>query len=330
MTRAGEDGRPRRTLLLLALAGLALAFAGTVTVLNLTLYSASGFVTGYLQALGRGDALGALATPGVTLPDDADTTLLAGGAIAAPRDIRIADVARAAGGTRTVAAEYSLDGVEHSTSFTIEQRPALFGLFTRWSFVEAPIATLEVTAVGTDDYEVGTVRVTDAAAPAGYPVLVPATYTLDHESRLVTAVDVEVAVTEPASTVAATLQAAASEEFLGLIQGELDSFLAEDCATQEVLQPTGCPFGRTFGDRIRGVPSWSIETFPEVSLQPGATAGEWVMPVTAGAARLTVEVVSIFDGSVSTFDEAVPFEVGYAVHVADDGGIAITATPAGE
>ncbi|WP_242682330.1 hypothetical protein [Desertivibrio insolitus] len=326
MTGAGEDRRPRRTLVLVLLAALALAFAATVTALNLTLYSASGFVSGYLQALARGDAEGALTTPGVELPDGADDALAATGALSGPRGIRITNVADASDGTRAVTAEYSLAGSTHRTRFTITPESALLGLFARWSFVDSPVATLEITPRGIDDYEVGTVTVTDAAAPAAYAVLVPAAYELDHESRLVTTDDVEVAVTEPASTVRTELQAQASEEFVGLIQEQLESYLDEQCATQEVLQPTGCPFGRVIGDRIRGVPRWSIAQYPQVSLQPGAAPGEWVMPAASGAAHLVVEVVSIFDGTVSTLDEDVPFQVAYTITVGDDGGIDIRAS----
>ena len=69
MTRpGGEETSARRFRItwLILLALLLAAFAGTVTVLNSTLYSASGFVASYLDALARHDVAEALSTPGVT------------------------------------------------------------------------------------------------------------------------------------------------------------------------------------------------------------------------------------------------------------------------
>ena len=82
-SRPGEESPARRILITwLVIAGFVVAaFFGTVLVLNSTLYSASGFVGSYLNALARHDIDAALATPGVVRTNDAASELLAAAAL---------------------------------------------------------------------------------------------------------------------------------------------------------------------------------------------------------------------------------------------------------
>jgi hypothetical protein len=52
--------------------------------------------------------------------------------------------------------------------------------------------------------------------------------------------------------------------------------------------------------------------------------GEWTMPQTDAAAHLIVEVKSLFDGTVSTFDEDVPFSVSYLITFLPDDQLLIS------
>ncbi len=111
--------------------------------------------------------------------------------------------------------------------------------------------------------------------------------------------------------------------FTKQVQEGLDGELKK-CATQKVLLPTGCPFGKQIGDRIEGVPAWSIVRNPVVRIAPAGKPGTWQVPRTEGTAHLTVRVRSIFDGTVSTFDEDVPFTVSYLIGFKTNGQLVIT------
>ena len=131
-----------------------------------------------------------------------------------------------------------------------------------------------------------------------------------------------VTVTEPAAAVRARVDVEANAAFGKRVQKEVDDYL-DACATQTVLLPTGCPFGESMGNRIVSTPTWHMTSYPPVVIQPGSKAGEWIMPETDASAHLTVDVKSLFDGTVSTFDEDVPFTVSYVITFLPDGELSI-------
>ena len=79
------------------------------------------------------------------------------------------------------------------------------------------------------------------------------------------------------------------------------------------------------GNRIVTTPAWSISVYPRVTLQPGIDPGSWLMPPTDAAAHLVVDVRSLFDGSVSTFDADVAFVTSYVVTFLPGDQLLITA-----
>ena len=94
------------------------------------------------------------------------------------------------------------------------------------------------------------------------------------------------------------------------------------CATQKVLFPTSCPFGKTFANRVVSTPAWSIAADPAVSILPNH--GTWLVPNATGQAHLVVRVQSLFDGSISTFNANVPFVVAYKVTIGAADHLTIT------
>ena len=105
------------------------------------------------------------------------------------------------------------------------------------------------------------------------------------------------------------------------MQTKVDEFLEDQCASQKVLQPAGCPFGVVIDDRVVGEPTWTIASSPEVALVPGE--GKFEMPATPGVARITVEVQSLFDGTFSTLEQDEGFTLALDATVRPDGSIAI-------
>jgi hypothetical protein len=86
-----------------------------------------------------------------------------------------------------------------------------------------------------------------------------------------------------------------------------------------VLFPTGCPLGRAIPNRVVSTPAWSIVEYPELTVEPGVEFGTWLVSSrTDGVANLTVDVQQLFDGSVATLDDDVPFDATYLVTIGAD------------
>jgi hypothetical protein len=311
---------------------LVVAFAATVFVLNATVYSASGFVRGYLDSLARQDSTAALEVPGVRPANNADPALLTDDAMGSLGNIeRVSDVT-APDGIRTIVFDYSLKGGDGGqTTFLVESTGVRFGLFTTWRFLASPLTTMSVTVLHDSSFTVNALKVSsprNPGEPHSFVVFSPGHYTLGHTSTFLTAEPVTVKSTTVGEIVDATIDVQANDEFVAKVQSDLDDFL-DRCATQQVLMPTGCPFGLELRNRIEGLPTWSITGYPVASIIPSAdpTTGSaaWSVPDTPGLARIAVNVRSIFDGSVSARDEDVPFFVGYSVELR--AGTTIVLTP---
>ena len=308
------------------------AFLGTVAALNQGTYSAHGFVRSYLDALAREDSRDALATPGVTLPDDGSRALLDARALPGLADVELVSDEPAGGGERAVTYSYTLPSGPGSTEFRVRETPAALGLFARWEFATSPVAAIDLELRHASTFTANGVAVSatpggETAAGAGstYLVLAPASLALDHASEYLQAADAEVAVTEPGSVVPARVDAEPTDDLVASVQSEVEAYLTE-CTTQAVLFPSGCPFGKTIRDRITAPPVWSMTTMPEITLQPASDDPadlDWVVPSTVGTAHIKVPVRSLYDGSVKDLDEDVPFSVGWRVSVDDTAGVRI-------
>ncbi|MES2169793.1 MAG: hypothetical protein V4479_03605 [Actinomycetota bacterium] len=311
---------------LIALGIVVLAFAGTVVTLNLTLYSASGFVGSYLGALARHDLAGALATPGVTVPASGSHALLRPDAMGELNDIHLISDTAGPDGTHRVVYSYRAGSVSGRSSFTVERDGANLGLFSAWRFSVSPIAVLTVTPQHAGSFTANGIGVSpksgqDLGSP--YAVFAPTAFAISHRSTWLTAMTKTTLVSAPGSHVDANVDIEANRAFVTEAQKEIDAYLKK-CVTQKVLLPTGCPMGQQITDRIQNAPTWSMVSDPVVSIVPGDQAGSWDIPATIGTAHLVVTVKSIFDGSVTTFDQDVPFTAAFVVTFQPDGSLLIT------
>ena len=305
---------------------LLLAFLGVVTTLNVTVYSASGFVSSYLHAVARQDVDDAKRMPGVTVSADGTDELLAPGALASLTDIHLVRDTDDRGGRHTVLYGYTIGGTEGTSSFVVEHTGARLGVFSAWRFVDSPQSLLSVTVRNGSGVIANGVTLPPTAAGRehSYRVLTPSRVVLSHSSVYLAAAKAATLIDEPATVAQATVNIQANPAFIREVQKELDKFLAA-CTTQKVLLPTGCPMGKQITDRLQNAPIWTIVKYPIVTIVPGNTAGRWQVPETQAVAHLTVRVKSIFDGSLSTLDADVPFSVRYLITFADDGRPTITA-----
>lgn len=296
------------------------AFATTVLVLNGTVFSAGGFAGSYLAALQRHDLDEALSTPGVLGSTVARNDLLVPAALGGLDDIRLISDVDEGAGVHSVTYGYDLDGVAGRSTFQVESTGHRLGLFTTWSFLQSPMAILVVTPLHDASFSVNGLDLLSGAGPGSpvpYQVLTPGKYVLDHESTYLEAQAVTVPVTTPGSITRASVDVRARASFVEQVQKEVDDFL-DECTTQTVLFPTGCPFGQDLANRVESAPAWSMASYPKVAIEPGPEPGTWIIPSAQGAAHLVVEVRSLFDGTLSTFDEDVPFALSWILTI--DGG----------
>lgn len=88
-----------------------------------------------------------------------------------------------------------------------------------------------------------------------------------------------VPITQPGSVTPVQVNVQANTAFVAQVNHELHGYLAQ-CATQQVLLPTACPFGKTFDNRVDSLPRWTISRYPSVTIVPGRSVGKWLVPTT--------------------------------------------------
>jgi hypothetical protein len=321
---------------------LLIAFAAAVGSLQRDVYSPSGFVTGYLNALARHDARAALAMPGVDASDSALAT--AGLPVAPSRELLRSDVLADVSGIRIVhddtladdvhqvAFDAIVDGTPVSSTFRVKQTGSVLGLLPTWRFVTTPLAIAAVSVEHTETFTVSghtlDTRAADPTQPAdafntkaNYVVFAPGVYRLAHVSAYLTAAPVSLLARRPGAVASVSLSAEPNSDFVSQVERQLDGYL-DGCAKQPVLQPSGCPFGVVIDDRVVGTPAWSIVKYPPVHIVAGANG--WQMAQAEGIAHLTVTVQSLFDGTISKRSSDEAFSVALSsIVIRPDGAIDI-------
>lgn len=347
-TAAVPGAPPRRSrlgldLTLLALVGVLLvaAVAAGVASLYREFYSPTAFVERYLGLLADGRAADALAIPGVSvdsaqleaagLPAASSEALLRRDALAALSDVEVIAEERAENGNVLVTVRYSAGAFPGTTTFEV-QPDGWVGVAPAWRFAESPLAVMELSVNGSMTFEVNGFELdkrqvspdgvdADPLAPVSLLVFSPGIYSVSVDTPISATRGVAVLSDSPLADVPVELQAFATPQFVDIVQQRVEEFLTE-CATQDVLQPTGCPFGFVVQDRIVSPPAWSISTQPKVSVVPDGAG--WRIPAAEAVARIDVDVQSLFDGSVSELSEDVAFIVTGSIVVLPDGTASIT------
>lgn len=331
-------GRDLTLIVLVVVVGLGALAAGGVYLYR-ELYSPTAFVERYLSLLSDGRAADALAIPGVSidsaqlnaagLPLSASEVLLRQAALGSLTDVRTVSQ-RDEGDESLIEVSYVASGRPGTTTFRVE-RSGWIGVAPAWRFAQSPLAVLDLTVRGSMAFSVNGFEIdkrqvsvdgADAAPSDALPMLVfsPGTYRVSVDTAISATPGVDVLADKPLANVPVDVQAEPTAQFIEVVQQRVEDFLTA-CTTQDVLQPTGCPFGYVVSDRIQGAPTWSIVKQPTVSVEP--SGDDWEIPAAAGVARIQVDVVSLYDGSVRHVDERVPFRVTGAITVLPDGTASI-------
>ena len=301
-----------------------LAGAASVVVLNATVFGAGGFVGVYLDALARGDVSDALSLPGVDTPG-ANAALLHDGTLAGLSGVhQISDDDR--DGAHWVTVGWKTPNGSGTTTFEVRRIGTRFGLFPEWAFAVSPLATVSLSVRNDTRFTVNGAQEV-AARPSDkaveYAVLVPGSYTFGHSTALLTAEPQTVVADTVGVSLAAVVQPQADEAFVRKATAQVRQQL-DACAKQPVLFPTGCSFGQSISNRVSGSPAWSIVSYPTITIAPSSRFGTWVIPGSPGTAHLKVAVTSLLDGSVSSFDQDVPFQLRATITLGAGDAITVT------
>ncbi|GAA4685820.1 hypothetical protein [Frondihabitans cladoniiphilus] len=322
------DTRARAALVWGGLAALVIVlFVATVCILNATLYSAGGFVRGYVDALNRGDAAGALTLAGV------QPTTAAGDELLGISERGMLDHVHETAddvlpdGSHRIGLGFTVKGdrTPHTSVFTVRSAGTRALLFDSWRFATPPTAALDVTPLHDRRFTVDGSQVTSPAADLAtrYTVLAPAVLDLAHDTTYLTAPRTRVVVDTVGGEVAQTIDVEPRAAFTAQVRVDVDRFLKTSCLPQQVLLPAGCPFGEQVDDRLTSDPAWTMTDYPEVTLTPTTTPGVWRVVKAAGLAHLEVEAQSLYDGHSYAIDKDVPFDFTYLVTIGPDNGLTI-------
>lgn len=344
---------PRRArlgvdLAMLAVIGLLLVAAlgaGGVTLYQ-QFYGPSAFVVRYLDLLSSGRAADALRIPGVAIDREtldaagidpaASEAMLRHAALAPLTDVKVMSEEPAEGGT-SVTVSYEASGHPGTTTFLIEQ-DGWAGVTPNWRFTTSPLAVVELTVRGADRFAVNGFEVdrrqvsidgVDAVPLDPLPLLVftPGLYAVTVDTPISTASGHGILADTPLAVTPLDVQTTPTDEFIDVVQDQVESFLTK-CTTQEVLQPTACPFGLRVTNRLASLPKWSIATQPRITVAPDG--GQWQIPTTDAVAHVDVEIKSLFDGRTEPLSEDVPFQLTGTIAILPDGTASIRVGSPGE
>ena len=156
------------------------------------------------------------------------------------------------------------------------------------------------------------------------PLLVfsPGIYSVSVDTPISATPGVAVLSDSPFTDIPVEVQAKPTAEFLSVVQERVEEFLTE-CATQEVLQPTGVPV------RLprRGSHRLAAEVVDRAAARRRGGAGRRRRGASRPRRRspsIDVDIRSLFDGSIRHVSEDVPFLVTGTITVLPDGSATIT------
>jgi hypothetical protein len=332
----------------LAIVGVLLigAIGAGGSVLYKEFYGPAAFVTRYLDLLSNGRAADALLVPGVAVDrstlesvgvdPDASEAMLRKSALAPLSDIDVT-ATEAQDGVHSITVSYVAGSHQGAATFEVAQ-DGWEGVAPRWRFTRSPLAAISLTLLGADQFAVNGFPVdrrqvaasgVDAIAEDPLPLLVftPGLYSFTVDTAISTSPGVSVLADSPLTQTPVEVQTVPTEEFSTVVQERVEEYLTQ-CTTQQVLQPTACPFGLEVRNRIVEPPVWSIASQPTVTVEPDGAY--WQIPPADAVAHIDVDIQSLFDGSVEHVSEDIPFQVDGSITILPDGSVSIrVGSPAG-
>ncbi|PBB09729.1 hypothetical protein CKW39_01215 [Kocuria sp. WRN011] len=296
------------------------AAAVTIALVNKYQYGPETDVKAYFDALQAGDGAAALGALNAEVPDS-NAALLDGEPLEAAAekldDVEISTVSSTSD-QAVVRADYTLDGQEHSSEFTLHPADTQWGFFTVWDFDRTTLPTMHVTMPGSTAVDINgeSVALTDSARD--FAVFYPGIYTGSYTSPMVTAEPEQTLVTDPDAETDLTLDARPSDELKSQVSEQTKTYL-DTCAEQDTLYPASCPFSYEFSGRVQDNVKWSITEYPTTDIRlSGPNADKWGLMDSPGTAKIEFTSVNLMDGKTSKVSEEVPFTFKATLDVSED------------
>lgn len=296
------------------------AAAVTIALVNKYQYGPETDVKAYFDALQAGDGAAALGALNAEVPDS-NAALLDGEPLEAAAekldDVEISTVSSTSD-QAVVRADYTLDGQEHSSEFTLHPADTQWGFFTVWDFDRTTLPTMHVTMAGSTAVDINgeSVALTDSARD--FAVFYPGIYTGSYTSPMVTAEPEQTLVTDPDAETDLTLDASPSDELKSQASEQIKTYL-DTCAEQDTLYPAGCPFSYEFSGRVQDSVKWSIIEYPTTEIRlSGPNVDRWGLMDAPGTAKIEFTSVNLLDGKTSQVSEEVPFTFKGTLEVTEE------------
>ncbi|AJT43096.1 hypothetical protein UM93_11975 [Psychromicrobium lacuslunae] len=297
----------------------------TIQLVNANMYGPQQAVRDYLQALQDGDGERALGLLRANLAQ-ASPALLDGDALKKSveglTDVHVANPTMLAGGRVKVSVNYQLGGEPHSTDFTLEPAGVQWMFFNKWQFVPTSLPTLEVSVVNKNQAQINGVDVTMPNGKNTFAVLFPGSYQAGYQDKFFTAKPATETVDSAQSNpTPIALLTEPSPELLSQVNGSLKSYL-DQCASQQVLLPSGCPLSHHSVQAVSGPIDWSITEYPKASIS--AYNGGWVIAPLMVKARIQYKEQDLGTGAYSNINQEQPYGFTAKLNITGD---TVTVTP---
>lgn len=296
------------------------AAAVTIALVNKYQYGPETDVKAYFDALQAGDGAAALGLLNAEVPDS-NAALLDGEPLEAAAekldDVDISTVSSSED-QAVVRADYTLDGQEHSSEFTLHPADTQWGFFTVWDFDRTTLPTMHVTMPGSTAVDINgeSVALTDSARD--FAVFYPGIYTGSYTSPMVAAEPEQTVVTNPANETTLNLKATPSDELKSEVSEQTKAYL-DKCAEQDTLYPASCPFSYEFSGRVQDNVTWSITEYPTTDIRlSGPNVDRWGLMDAPGTAKIEFTSVNLMDGKTSQVSEEVPFTFKGTLEVTEE------------
>lgn len=289
------------------LLGLMLAVAGAIVAVNIvndTIAGPQQPVREYLDALHRGEGGKALGLLRASVPQG-NPAMLDGTALqtAAARitGVKYGEAEDRGGNRVMVPIDYTIDGSQLRTEFTLEKSGVEWLFFHKWAFVPAALPVVDVTVVNSSEATLNGVPVNMPNGRNSFAVFYPGEYEASLAGEYFSAPPTKATISSRDVPVAPlNLMTQATDGLRSAVGGKVREFLdaCADTADQEQKLQPDCPFYHTTNNRvIDGTIDWSITEYPAVSIEP--FGGRWLVAPLNGKARIKAEQVDLFTGAVT-------------------------------
>jgi hypothetical protein len=236
-------------------------------------------------------------------------------------NVKVGSAQSLSGDKVRVPVNYTLDGSQLKTDFTLEKTGTQWLFFNTWAFAPSTLPTVNVAVVNSTQATMYGVPVNMPDGKNNFAVFYPGAYEASYKSKFFEAPPARTTVTSANVGLSRiNLATAPTPAMIDAVSQKIHQFL-DECAQQAKLLPS-CPWGHDSKNRIVSPIQWSIAEYPKISIN--AYAGNWVMAPLAGKARVVFKEQDLFTGAINDINVVHDFGLTSRLTVTDAG---ITVTP---